>query len=106
MDTSRTKELEANLRVCEAGLRATQPRNVVCDLTAAGLLMCADTGPGRALYEATDTWHHHIVCRVCGVVIDIPCERGERPCLEPPETFRGTCEQCSDQARSTPQPEL
>ena len=88
--------------------------NVVADLTAAGLLMCADTGPGRALYEAADEWHHHFVCRVCGRVSDVPCVRGEKPCLEPPASlaatveeaqviFRGVCRACARGPRhSTP----
>jgi len=81
--------------------------NVVGDLQAAGLVMCADTGPGRALYEVSDTWHHHFVCRVCGKIIDVPCLKGEKPCLDPPAPigatieeaqiiFRGVCEGCSE----------
>jgi Fur family ferric uptake transcriptional regulator len=84
--------------------------NVVADLTAAGLLMCADTGPGRALYEVADRWHHHFVCRVCGAVADVPCVRGEKPCLEPPASlaasveeaqviFRGVCRACARRPR-------
>jgi Fur family ferric uptake transcriptional regulator len=42
--------------------------NVMTDLSAAGLVMCADTGPGRALYEVAENWHHHFVCRVCKCV--------------------------------------
>ena len=79
--------------------------NVLADLTAAGLLMCADVGPGRALYEVAERWHHHFICRVCGVVLDVPCVRGEKPCLDPPASlpgtveeaqvlFRGVCDQC------------
>jgi Fur family ferric uptake transcriptional regulator len=79
--------------------------NVVADLTASGLVMCADTGPGRAVYEASDVWHHHFVCRECGVVIDVPCARGRKPCLVLPRAvkaradeaqviFRGTCDAC------------
>ena len=67
--------------------------NVVGDLQAAGLVMCADTGPGRALYEVSDTWHHHFVCRVCSKIIDIACMKGEKPCLEPPESFGGTIDE-------------
>lgn len=63
--------------------------NVVADLQAAGLVMCADTGPGRALYEVSEIWHHHFVCRACNAVIDVPCARGAKPCLEPPASFRG-----------------
>lgn len=80
--------------------------NVVADLAAAGLVMCADTGPGRAVYEVNDAWHHHFVCRDCGRVDDVPCLRGEKPCLEPPPgllgtvdeaqvIFRGRCNECA-----------
>ncbi len=80
--------------------------NVVSDLQAASLLMCADVGPGRALYEAGETWHHHFVCRGCGDVQDVECLEGRKPCLEPPPTldaevdeaqviFRGLCHRCA-----------
>lgn len=52
------------------------------DLVATGLVMLADAGPGRALYEVATEWHHHFVCRRCQRVIDVPCEAGSRPCLE------------------------
>ncbi|MEZ4650860.1 MAG: Fur family transcriptional regulator [Candidatus Eisenbacteria bacterium] len=80
--------------------------NVVGDLQQVGLVMCADAGPGRALYEASDHWHHHFVCRVCQVVLDVPCIEGSKPCLEIPEgvasvideaqvIFRGVCHGCA-----------
>lgn len=56
--------------------------NVLDDLVATGLVMLADAGPGRALYEVANEWHHHFVCRRCQRVIDVPCEAGSRPCLE------------------------
>ncbi len=28
--------------------------------------------------------HHHLVCRLCGQVSDIPCATGEAPCLDLP----------------------
>jgi len=67
--------------------------NVAADLTAASLLLRADTGPGAAVYEASDTWHHHFVCRVCGVIEDVPCVKGRKPCLQPPATLRGTVDE-------------
>lgn len=87
--------------------------NVLADLTAAGLLMCADLGPGRALYEVAERWHHHFVCRVCGKVLDVPCVRGEKPCLDPPASlpgtveeaqvlFRGVCDRCRTASRKHP----
>jgi Fur family ferric uptake transcriptional regulator len=83
--------------------------NVVADLTRAGLLMCAEIGPGRALYEANDEWHHHFVCRRCYRVTDVHCITGSKPCIEPPAdfpgtadeaqvTFRGICDDCAADA--------
>ena len=80
--------------------------NVVADLQKAGLVLCANTGPRRALYEVAETWHHHFVCRMCGSISDIPCVRGAKPCLNPPSAFngrveeaqvifRGVCETCA-----------
>jgi Fur family ferric uptake transcriptional regulator len=79
--------------------------NVVGDLREAGLVMCADAGPGRALYEVSDVWHHHFVCRRCGEVTDVPCMRDRKPCLVPSGPsgatvdeaqviFRGLCRSC------------
>jgi Fur family ferric uptake transcriptional regulator len=84
--------------------------NVMSDLTAASLVMSADVGPGRALYEASDVWHHHFVCRRCGRIDDVPCLAGRKPCLRPPEDlpgstvdeaqviFRGHCAACAAKA--------
>ena len=80
--------------------------NVVSDLARAGLLMCAELGPGRALYEASEEWHHHFVCRHCYKVADVRCIIGSKPCIEPPAdlpgtvdeaqvTFRGICDDCA-----------
>ena len=79
--------------------------NVVDDLRGAGLVMCADVGPGLALYEVNDVWHHHFVCRECGEVSDVPCVKGKKPCLVPDAPpgasvdeaqviFRGLCRTC------------
>lgn len=84
--------------------------NVMADLTEASLAMLADTGPGRALYEASDVWHHHFVCRGCGSIEDVPCLEGRKPCLLPPRSrrgrtideaqviFRGLCAGCARKA--------
>jgi Fur family ferric uptake transcriptional regulator len=79
--------------------------NVVDDLREVSLVMCADAGPGRALYEVSDVWHHHFVCRSCGEVTDVPCLKGRKPCLMPSVPigasvdeaqviFRGLCQNC------------
>ena len=78
--------------------------NVVGALAAHGLLMVTDIGPGRALYELAERWHHHFVCRTCGLIEDVECVVGLKPCLEPDRVngevdeaqviFRGTCTEC------------
>ncbi|HET9952662.1 MAG TPA: transcriptional repressor [Candidatus Eisenbacteria bacterium] len=84
--------------------------NVVADLSDASLLMCSDTGPGRALYEVSHRRHHHFVCRACGAVRDVPCRAGFKPCLEPPARlraevdesqviYRGVCSACARAAK-------
>ncbi|MEA3501773.1 MAG: Fur family transcriptional regulator [Actinomycetota bacterium] len=80
--------------------------NVLDDLERADLVMRADRGPGPAIYEVADTWHHHFVCRECGDVIDVPCVVGSKPCLdaeipgavidEAQIIFRGACASCAD----------
>ena len=78
--------------------------NVLDDLTRADLVMRADRGPGAAIYEISETCHHHFVCRECGAVIDVPCVVGSKPCLdadipgaiidEAQIIFRGLCPSC------------
>jgi Fe2+ or Zn2+ uptake regulation protein len=78
--------------------------NAMEALTAAGLVMTADAGAGRTLYEVAGTWHHHFVCRTCGRVIDVPCAVGTKPCLSPSTAvgeveeaqviYRGRCASC------------
>ena len=75
--------------------------NVLNDLVAHGLVMVADAGPGRTIYEAAGERHHHFVCRKCGCIFDVPCTVGEKPCLdsgvqglkidEAQVIFRGPC---------------
>jgi len=85
--------------------------NVLRDLTAAGLVLTADAGPGAVLYEVGDTFHHHFVCRVCGEITDVECVVGARPCLDPGPAlteiaevdeaqviFRGRCRRCAQAA--------
>jgi len=78
--------------------------NVIEVLVSRGLVMLADAGPGPALYEEQVIWHHHFVCLTCGAIADVPCVKGEKPCLLPdgvPGTveetqiiFRGRCLRC------------
>lgn len=71
-------------RLAAQGVRIARASvyNVLDDLVRCELVMLADAGPGRALYEARETDHHHFVCRRCGLVQDVPCVTGDRPCLD------------------------
>jgi Fur family ferric uptake transcriptional regulator len=98
-------DLTADLRRTGETVSRMSVYNVLATLQEAGLVMRADAGPGRALYEAGDAWHHHFVCRRCGRVFDVPCARGRKPCLRLPErlgradeaqvVFRGVCRGCA-----------
>lgn len=78
--------------------------NVLSDLSAHSLVMTADAGPGRALYEVADHQHHHFVCRRCGSITDVDCAVEDRPCLdatvpgavvdEAQVIYRGLCAEC------------
>lgn len=53
-------------------------------LTAAGLVRRIEPAGGPARFEGrVGDNHHHLVCRSCGVVVDVDCAVGEAPCLTP-----------------------
>lgn len=108
------EDLVALLAAKDVRLARASVYNVLDVLTASGLVMLADVGPGAALYEVAEEWHHHFVCRNCRRVVDVPCGAGSQPCLDatlPGATideaqviFRGLCAACTtpsdDGARS------
>lgn len=98
---------EVYARIAAEGtpLPRTSVYNALRVMTDAGLIMVADAGPGATLYEVAEHWHHHFVCRACGVILDVPCQSAERPCLTAPVPgggrvesaqviYRGVCGQC------------
>jgi Fe2+ or Zn2+ uptake regulation protein len=103
-------ELIRGLKARGTPLPRASVYNVISVLVNRGLVMLADAGPGPALYEVALNWHHHFVCIDCGIIIDIPCVKGEKPCLLPdwvPGTveetqiiFRGRCDQCLAQTEN------
>ncbi|WP_377641765.1 Fur family transcriptional regulator [Oryzobacter terrae] len=51
-------------------------------LTRAGLLRRIQPAGSVARYEARiGDNHHHLVCRTCGVIVDVDCATGQAPCL-------------------------
>ncbi|HET9501262.1 MAG TPA: Fur family transcriptional regulator [Marmoricola sp.] len=85
--------------------------DVLRALTEARLVRRIEPAGSPARYESrVGDNHHHVVCRRCGVIADVDCAVGERPCLaasdthgfaidEAEVTYWGTCPSCT-----TPQP--
>jgi Fur family transcriptional regulator, stress-responsive regulator len=75
-------------------------------LTAAGLLARIEPAGSPARYEGrVGDNHHHLICRSCGVIVDIDCATGQAPCLTATTDFGfaidtaevnywGTCPSC------------
>ncbi|HSK90632.1 MAG TPA: Fur family transcriptional regulator [Euzebyales bacterium] len=90
--------------VDRTGLSKATVYHVLGQLCDAGLVLTAESGAGRVLYETAADPHHHFVCRACGRIIDIPCIPGSPPCLTadvPGATveqadviLRGICDRC------------
>jgi Fur family transcriptional regulator, stress-responsive regulator len=81
-------------------------------LTAAGLLRRIEPAGSVARYESrVGDNHHHLVCRSCGVVVDVDCAVGDTPCLTASEdsgfaideaevVYWGLCPACTTAPRS------
>src|SRR5699024_7985472 len=52
-----------------------------------GLVRKLEFGPTAARYEIqrSDN-HHHVHCRSCGRIEDVPCQHGSAPCMTPAQT--------------------
>ena len=56
--------------------------DVLRTLTDVGLVRRIQPSGSVARYEArVGDNHHHLVCRVCGAIVDVDCAVGETPCL-------------------------
>jgi Fe2+ or Zn2+ uptake regulation protein len=80
--------------------------DVLRALSAKGLIRRIEPAGSAARYEArVGDNHHHLVCRSCGVTVDVDCATGTAPCLDPSErqgfivdeaevTYWGICSTC------------
>jgi Fur family transcriptional regulator, stress-responsive regulator len=80
--------------------------DVVHALTAAGLLRRIEPAGSPARFELdTGDNHHHLVCRLCGQIVDVDCAIGRAPCLQASDeagylvdeaevTYWGLCTSC------------
>jgi Fur family ferric uptake transcriptional regulator len=80
-------------------------------LTDKGLIRRIQPARSPARYEdRVDDNHHHLVCRSCGLAVDVLCAVGSKPCLEAADDngfivdeaeviYWGTCPACQKAAR-------
>ena len=85
-------------------------------LVAEGLIRRIQPAGSAARYEdRVGDNHHHLICRVCGRVVDVDCAAGAAPCLaaaddkgyqidEAEIAYWGRCPDCQAQS-PTPSPE-
>jgi Fur family transcriptional regulator, stress-responsive regulator len=82
--------------------------DVLHTLTDAGLLRRIEPAGSAMRYETrVGDNHHHLVCRACGRVADVPCAVGLAPCAMPADpngfavdeaevTYWGICASCRE----------
>ena len=89
---------------------------VVQSLVEVGLIRKLEFGPTAARFEIqrADN-HHHVHCRHCGRIEDVPCQHGSAPCMTPATThgmvidtadvvYHGACTQCLEDIAATTTP--
>src|SRR5699024_14625 len=60
---------------------------VVQSLVDVGLIRKLEFGQNAARFEIQHfDNHHHVHCRRCGRIEDVPCQHGSAPCMTPAET--------------------
>lgn len=85
---------------------------VLQSLVDVGLIRKLEFGPTAARFEIQrPDNHHHVHCRHCGHIEDVPCQHGSAPCMTPATThgmvidtadvvYHGTCTQCLNSDRA------
>jgi Fe2+ or Zn2+ uptake regulation protein len=81
-------------------------------LVEKGLIRRIQPTGSAARYEArVGDNHHHLICRVCGRVVDVDCAVGSAPCLTPSDSmdyeideaevvYWGRCPECRARPRT------
>ena len=86
-------------------------------LVAEGLIRRIQPAGSAARFEdRVGDNHHHLICRICGRVVDVECAIGSAPCLtatadwgyeidEAEVAYWGRCPDCLAQARASSSPD-
>ena len=81
-------------------------------LVAEGLIRRIQPAGSPARFEArVGDNHHHLICRICGRMVDVDCAVGSAPCLtaaddlgyeidEAEVVYWGRCPECASKART------
>jgi len=107
-DHPRVDQLIERVRATGVGI-STQAAYDVCDALHRAALARRIELPGQpARFEArVGDNHHHLVCRACGLTVDVDCAAGAAPCLdaagphgfqvdEAEVTYWGLCPDCNE----------
>jgi Fur family transcriptional regulator, stress-responsive regulator len=82
-------------------------------LVAEGLIRRIQPAGSPARFEdRVGDNHHHLICRICGLLVDVDCAVGDAPCLtaaddmgyeidEAEVAYWGRCSDCLAQSRAT-----
>ncbi|MGC5586074.1 Fur family transcriptional regulator [Ornithinimicrobium sp. W1679] len=78
------EQVRARSTAGAAGVSVQGVYDVLSTLDGAGLLRRIQPAHSVARYEIDGgDNHHHVVCRGCGHLHDVPCSTGSVPCLDP-----------------------
>ncbi|HEX8103355.1 MAG TPA: Fur family transcriptional regulator [Solirubrobacteraceae bacterium] len=107
-DHPRVDQLIERVRAAGVGI-STQAAYDVCEALHRAALARRIELPGQpARFEArVGDNHHHLVCRACGLTVDVDCAAGAAPCLDAADphgfrveeaevTYWGLCPACHD----------
>ncbi len=88
--------------------------SVLGELVELGEVRQLDLGTGSARFDPNGEPHHHLVCDVCGAVLDVAVDHPDVQPLSPPDdgftihttdiVFRGRCSRCARGTSAEPSP--
>ena len=104
-------EIEAFVRADIGAVSRQAVYDALGTLTDRGLIRRIQPARSPARYEdRVDDNHHHLVCRICGLAVDVACAVGSAPCLQAAEDhgfvvdeaeviYWGVCPNCQRSAQ-------
>ncbi len=102
-----TAEVLADVRTRLDSVSHQAVYDCLATLSGAGLVRRIQPAGAIAHYELqSGDNHHHLVCRSCAAVVDVPCATGSAPCLDAADhhgyvideaevIYWGTCPACA-----------